>query len=126
MPKKPPLDRLRQHTQAQRTASAPTPSEPSAGTPLDRAMHYPVRPFGPQHGLTPGQAWIAQALLSRAQRRRPLRGPDAQARFALRMAGIIAAVKGGRVGNSAFGRQLHGGDGLARTPSGRRFCVCRG
>src|SRR6185369_6558328 len=49
-----------------------------------------------------------QQLLNRANRLRPLRGPDAQARFALRMAGIIAAVKGGRVGNSAFGRKLHG------------------
>jgi hypothetical protein len=54
------------------------------------------------------QAWEAQQLLNRANRLRPLRGPDAQARFALRMAGIIAAVKGGRVGNSAFGRSLHG------------------
>jgi hypothetical protein len=54
------------------------------------------------------QAWEAQQLLNRANRLRPLRGPDAQARFGLRMGGIIAAVKGGRVGNSAFGRQLHG------------------
>ena len=54
------------------------------------------------------QAWEAQQLLNRANRLRPLRGPDAQARFALRMGGIIAAVKGGRVGNSAFGRKLHG------------------
>jgi hypothetical protein len=58
--------------------------------------------------LTPTQAWEAQQLLNRANRLRPLRGPDAQARFALRLAGIIAAVKGGRVGNNAFGRKLHG------------------
>ena len=109
----PPLDRLHQHTQTKRTAKRtthqpPTPSEPSAGETTDRAAHYPVGHFGPKHGLTPAQAWDAQQLLNRANRLRPLRGPDAQARFALRMAGIIAAVKGGRVGNSAFGRKLHG------------------
>ena len=54
------------------------------------------------------QAWTAQQLLNRANRRRPLRGPDAHARFALRMGGIITAVKSGRVGNSTFGRKLHG------------------
>ena len=58
--------------------------------------------------MTPAQAWEAQQLLNRANRLRPLRGSDAQARFALRMGGIITAVKSGRVGNSAFGRKLHG------------------
>jgi hypothetical protein len=108
----PPLDRLHQHTQtkrtAKRTAHAPTLSEPSTGATADRDLYYPKGHFGPQHGLTPAQAWEAQQLLNRANRLRPLRGPDAQARFALRMGGIIAAVKGGRVGNSAFGRKLHG------------------
>jgi len=108
MPTHPPLDRLHQYTQTKRTTPPPTLSEPSAGETADRAAHYPVGHFGPKHGLTPAQAWDAQQLLNRANRRRPLRGPDAQARFALRMAGIIAAVKGGRVGNSAFGRKLHG------------------
>jgi len=74
----------------------------------ERVTHYPKGYFGPQHGLTPAQAWTAQQLLNRANRLRPLRGPDAQARFALRLGGIITAVKSGRVGNSAFGRQLHG------------------
>ena len=112
MPKHPPLDRLRQHTQTKRTAHPPTPSEPSTGETAERAAYhagdYPKGHFGPQHGLTPAQAWQAQQLLNRANRLRPLRGPDAPARFALRMAGILAAVKQGRVGNSAFGRQLHG------------------
>ena len=108
-----PLDRLHQHTQTKRTAKrtaahAPTLSEPSTGETAERDAHYPKGHFGPQHGLTPAQAWEAQQLLNRANRLRPLRGPDAQARFALRMGGIIAAVKAGRVGNSAFGRQLHG------------------
>ena len=117
-PRHPALDRLHHYTQTKRTThQPPTLSEPSAGETMDRAAHYPVGHFGPQHGLTPAQAWDAQQLLNRANRRRPLRGPDAQARFALRMAGIIAAVKGGRVGNSAFGRKLHrhrGGKVMAR------------
>jgi hypothetical protein len=75
---------------------------------MERSVHYPVGHFGPEHGLTPAQAWDAQQLLNRANRLRPLRGPDAQARFALRKAGIIAAVKQGRVGNSAWGRHMHG------------------
>src|SRR5262249_51023942 len=112
MPTKPPLDRLHQHAQTKRTAKRtgqpPTLSEPSAGEMAERDVYYPKGHFGPQHGLTPAQAWQAQQLLNRANRLRPLRGPDAQARFALRMGGIIAAVKSGRVGNSAFGRKLHG------------------
>jgi hypothetical protein len=112
----PPLDRLHQHTQTKRTTPAkrttpqhtPTLSEPSPGATADRDLYYPKGHFGPQHGLTPAQAWEAQQLLNRANRLRPLRGPDAQARCALRMAGIVTAVKSGRVGNSAFGRKLHG------------------
>jgi hypothetical protein len=75
---------------------------------MERVVDYPVGHFGLEHGLTPAQAWKAQQLLNRANRHRPLPRPDAQARFALRMAGIIAAVKQGRVGNSAWGRRMHG------------------
>jgi hypothetical protein len=76
---------------------------------VERAENYPVGYFGQRHDLTPAQAWQAQQLLNRANRLRPLRGlPNAQRRAALRKAGIIAAVKGGRVGNSTFGRKLHG------------------
>ena len=108
MPTHSPLDRLHTYTQTKRTTPQhpPSPSEPAPGE-TDTA-HYPVGHFGPQHSLTSAQAWEAQQLLNRANRRRPLRGHDAQARFALRMAGIIAAVKQGRVGNSAWGRRLHG------------------
>src|SRR5262252_8361677 len=111
--RRPPLDRLHQYTQRKRTtkrttAQPPSLSEPSAGETADCAEDYLIGHFGPEHGLTPAQAWEAQQLLNRANRRRPLRGPSAQARFALRMAGIIAAVKSGRVGNSAFGRRMHG------------------
>lgn len=110
---RPALDRLHQHTQKKRTTKRtahqpPTLSEPAAGERTARAEDYPIGHFGPEHGLTPAQAWEAQQRLNRANRSRPLRGPDAQARAALRKAGIIAAVKQGRVGNSAFGRQLHG------------------
>ena len=113
MPKKPPLDRLHQYTQTKRTTKRttgqpPSLSEPADGTTTDGAVDYPKGYFGPKHGLTPAQAWTAQQLLNDANRHRPLRGPDAQARFALRMAGIISAVKQGRVGNSTFGRSLHG------------------
>jgi len=111
--RRPPLDRLHEHTQTKRTtkrttAHSPSLSEPSAGETAARAADYPIGHFGPEHGLTPAQAWEAQQLFNRANRRRPLRGPGAQARAALRMAGIIAAVKSGRVGNRAWGRRMHG------------------
>jgi hypothetical protein len=113
MPSHPPLDRLHQHTQTKRTAKrttqqSPTLSEPAQAHTVESAAKYPVGHFGPEHGLTPAQAWDAQQLLNRANRLRPLRGADAQARSALRKAGIIAAVKQGRVGNSAWGRHMHG------------------
>jgi hypothetical protein len=57
---------------------------------VESAAKYAVGHFGPEHGLTPAQAWDAQQLLNRANRLRPPRGPDAQARSALRKAGIIA------------------------------------
>jgi hypothetical protein len=118
---RPALDRLHQHMETKRTAKrttpAPTLSEPAHAQPVERTEDYPVGNFGPQHGLTPAQAWDAQQLLNRANRRRPLRGSDAQARAALRKAGIIAAVKQGRVGNRAWGRHMHGkrgGKAMAR------------
>ncbi len=67
--------------------------------------------FSPQrHGLTWEQCQMADWLLRRANARRPIRGAHQQAQFrhALRIAGIISAVKGGRVGNSHFGYSLHG------------------
>jgi len=61
--------------------------------------------FGPQHGLTPAQAWQAEQLL---RQKPPFRGRFAQQKEAARIRGIITAVKAGRVANSAFGRSLHG------------------
>jgi hypothetical protein len=86
----------------------PTPSlrEPQIE---ESTAHYPKGHFGQRHELTPAQAWQTQQLLNRANRLRPLHGlPNAQRRAALRKAGIIAAVKQGRVGNSKWGRRMHG------------------
>src|SRR5262245_56205758 len=110
------LDRLHAHTKAKRTArqrarSAGSPAldpEQAAWEAAERAAHYPVGPFGPQHGLTPAQAWEANRLLARANRLRPIRGRNAPQRYAARLGGIISSVRGGRVGNRAFGRRLHG------------------
>ncbi len=56
-------------------------------------------------GLTVQQAQRAQELLHRAQQMRGrLTGP----RFAARVAGIVSAVKHGRVGNSRWGWSMHG------------------
>ena len=98
-----------------RRARGPTsPSEV-----CDSADSYSVGHFGPQHGLTPKQAWLAQRLLNRANERRPLRGSGRSVRFrhALRIAGIVSAVKRGVVGNSRWGRSMlarRGGQALAR------------
>lgn len=85
----------------------------------ESAESYSVGHFGPQHGLTSRQAWIAQQLLNRANERRPLRGSGRSVRFrrALRIAGIVSAVKRGVVGNSRWGRSMlarRGGQTLAR------------
>jgi len=85
----------------------------------DSADAYSVGHFGPQHGLTPGQAWIAQQLLNRANQRRPIQGNGRSVRFrrALRIARIVSAVKRGVVGNSRWGRLMlarRGGQTLAR------------
>jgi hypothetical protein len=65
--------------------------------------------FGPQHGLTPQQAWIAQQRLTRALERRrregrPWKGPW----LAAIIAGVVSSVKAGRVGNAAWGWTMHG------------------
>ena len=82
-----------------------TTSSSEVGYPADA---YPVGHFGPQYGLSPAQAWLAQRLLSRANGRRPLRGSGRSVRFrqALRIAGIVSAVKRGVVGNSRWGRSM--------------------
>jgi hypothetical protein len=40
----------------------------------DLAARYPVGYFGPEHGLTPAQAWEAHRRLAQADQERPMRG----------------------------------------------------
>ena len=71
-----------------------------------------VQPVGSRRGLTWEQAALVGELLARAHRERPIWEPW---RRALRLAGILSAVKGGRVGNRAWGvRMFHRRGGLAR------------
>jgi hypothetical protein len=60
--------------------------------------------------LTLEQCRTANRLLRRANQERPIRGASLQARFrrAQRHAGILSAVKNGRVGDAHFGYRLHG------------------
>lgn len=67
----------------------------------------PVNNFA-GHGLTPAQTWQAQQRLALAEQRKRLKGPW----LAARIAGIVSAVKRGRVGNRAWGVRMlarHGG-----------------
>jgi hypothetical protein len=63
-----------------------------------------------RHGLTLEQCRVANRLLRQRNQAQPIRGASPQARFrrAQRHAGILSAVKNGRVGNSHFGYRLHG------------------
>ena len=69
------------------------------------ANDEPIGLFSSKHGLSPSQIQTARALLEKA---RLERGPVSGWRLALRMAGICSAVKGGRVGNHAWGRRMLG------------------
>jgi hypothetical protein len=67
--------------------------------------------FSPaRHGLSVEQCRTANQLLRRRNQEHPIRGMSKQAQFrrALRIAGILSAVKGGRVGDPHFGYRLHG------------------
>ena len=64
---------------------------------------FPVGFFGARHGLTPAQAAVAQRLLDRADSLRPIQD---RRRWALRVAGVISSVKGGRVANSRWGSSM--------------------
>jgi hypothetical protein len=63
-----------------------------------------------RHGLTLEQCRLANQVLRRRNQEQPIRGMSKQAQFrrALRIAGIISAVKGDRVGDAHFGYRLHG------------------
>jgi hypothetical protein len=59
--------------------------------------------FGAWQGLTPEQTALAEKLWRRAYQ---MRGPVTGFRRALRIGGIISAVKRGLAGNSAWGRKM--------------------
>src|SRR5262245_34800528 len=90
---------------------APAPASPGLAPSPPMPMpdsHYHRGHFGPQHGLTPAQAWEAEQLLRRANARRPITGKHAQQRRARRIQGIISALRNGRTGNAAWGRSMLG------------------
>jgi hypothetical protein len=65
--------------------------------------HYHKGHFGPEHGLSPQEAWLAEQIL---RQKKPFRGPHSQQKEAARIAGIISSVKGKRVQNSRWGRKM--------------------
>ena len=71
--------------------------------PEERGKRYPVSQAGARHGLTPAQAWEVRQLVSRKHHR----PADRQWRSALRLAGAVSAVKGGRVGNRPWGQAMY-------------------
>lgn len=119
-----PLDRLHAHAKAKRHARRRTRKDGSLGLDPeqaaweaeDLAARYPVGYFGPEHGLTPAQAWEANRRLAKADRERPIRGRHAERRHRLRIGGILSSVKAGRTGNGAWGRSMlarRGGKAMA-------------
>src|SRR5215510_10231853 len=75
----------------------------SSSSEVDGDDSYPVGHFDRRHGLTIEEAWLANTLLARANRRRRLTDPF---RYSLRVAGVVSAVKRGAVGNSSWGRSM--------------------
>src|SRR6266446_4336118 len=93
------LDRLHAYTKAKcrtrrrlhKAGSLRVAPEREVWKAANLAARYPVGHFGPQHGLTPAQAWTANQLLTRANRLRPIRGRHAPQRYAARIGGIISS-----------------------------------
>jgi hypothetical protein len=81
----------------------------SVPTDLSEQSDHQSGCFGPQHGLTPEQARMAQQCFTRVLERRQREGlPWTGPWLAAIIAGVVSAVKGGRVANSAWGWKLHG------------------
>ena len=104
---------MRQHKRQQLAALIKRTHHGKAGkrTLLALGPRDPSQHFTPQrHGLSQQQCHLANQLLRRAERERPLHGTPEQQRFkfALRCGGIISAVKRNRVGNTKFGHHLQG------------------
>src|SRR5262245_40165224 len=85
---------------------------PRAGGSLELASAGPVglRFTEARHGLTPAQCVQANQRLRHLERARPIweQGARGNALCALRIAGIISSVKGGRVGNRRWGKRMMG------------------
>ena len=78
---------------------------------LDTAAPQRGFTFSPaRHGLSEAQCRIATEVLRRRERESPIPGSSKQAVFrrALRISGIISAVRHGRVGKGRWGRSMHG------------------
>src|SRR5712692_9908694 len=79
-------------------------------TSLELEVYEPIGfHFNPRrHDLTLEQCRAASALLHRRDRESPIRGTSKQAQFrrALRVAGIVSAIRNGRVGNARWGRSM--------------------
>ena len=107
---------MRQHQRQRLTAFIERTHHGKAGkrTPSALGPPDPQRHFSPErHHLTEEECRTANALLRKAERERPLHGTIQQIRFrhALRCAGIVSAVRNGRVGSVRFGRSLQGHHG---------------
>jgi hypothetical protein len=92
---------------AQPDAMPPVPCslelDETASPAADLSPPYHVGHFDARHKLTPEQAWLAEQLL---RRKPPFRGPHAQPREARRRAGIISAVRNGRVSSTHWGHRM--------------------
>jgi hypothetical protein len=109
MPRRPPhpaLDRLHRHPSTHRSSRQRYPPPHVPGPRYPRTIVQ-----WEKYGLTPAQAQLAEQRLHLAHLRRPLTGPDVARRYGLRLAGILTAIRLGRVGNRRFGKQLHGHHG---------------
>src|SRR5437870_13908648 len=84
------LPALPQPPSSRLAPAVPSPGlAPSFPVPMPSSHHH-ISHFGPQHGLTPAQAWEAEQLLRRANARRPITGKDSQQRYARRIQGIVS------------------------------------
>jgi hypothetical protein len=97
-------DFIQRKRRARRRSKRATSVEMEPSTPLG-GWFTPAR-----HGLTLEQCRVANRLLRQRNQAQPIRGASPQARFrrAQRYAGILSAVKNGRVGDAHFGYRLHG------------------
>jgi hypothetical protein len=95
---------IQRKRRARRRSTRDTPVEMDPAAPLG-SWFTPTR-----HGFTLEQCRTANRLLRQRNQAQPIRGASPQARFrrAQRHAGILSAVKNGRVGDSHFGYRLHG------------------